>query len=257
MPQLNGSQNTLLKRQILVVEQDLTRRQRLYELLTRRGHPVHTIHSGEQVMAALQHGWPTLILIGDQLGDTTGAGLTERIRRLDDEVPIILLSRNGPPDNAQALKIQACLPQDIAEDVLIAEVERWLSAVPSTPSKTLPCTILIVDDEPKLRNLLKQFLELHGFTVATAGSGEEALKTLERAVPMFVLLDIGMDGMDGLVTLKKIKALPTPTTVIMVTGNPEADAVKEAMALGARDYLHKPFSPGYLEAVLLSKLFTG
>jgi two-component system C4-dicarboxylate transport response regulator DctD len=74
---------------------------------------------------------------------------------------------------------------------------------------------------------------------------------------MFVLLDVGMDRMDGLVTLKKIKAMPVPTTVIMVTGNSEAETMKQAMALGAQDYINKPFSPAYLESVLLSKLYTG
>jgi len=138
----------------------------------------------------------------------------------------------------------------------MAEVDRWLTPPPAIP-KRLPCSVLVVDDEPKLRAMLKRFLELHNFIVSTAASGEEALDMLAQRTPMFVLLDVGMDGMDGLVTLKKIKALPVPTTVIMVTGNAEEATVREALALGARDYIQKPFNPAYLESVLLSKLYTG
>ena len=85
-----------------------------------------------------------------------------------------------------------------------------------TLASPLSCSVLVVDDEPKLRELLKQFLELHNFSVTTAASGEEALAMLQERVPMFVLLDVSMKGMDGLTTLRRIKALPVPTTVISV-----------------------------------------
>jgi CheY-like chemotaxis protein len=93
--------------------------------------------------------------------------------------------------------------------------------------------------------------------VTTVGSGEEALKSLERLSPTVVLLDIKMPGMDGLVTLKKIKTLRPNTTVIMITGLHEEGTIDQALALGALDYITKPFSREYLETTLLSKILLG
>jgi len=256
---MNSDAQPAVSRRLLVIEQDLERRQQLYSLLLRLGHPVQTVASGRQAMNALQHEWPLLIVMGDAFPDITGRALIKRLRALDGDVPIILLSSGSAPaaEADAAVNIHAILALDAPEEVLLREAQRCLAIPRHGHPAHLPCRVLIVDDEPKLCALLKDFLELHGFAAETAASGEAALAKISQQVPNFVLLDIGMDGMDGLVTLKKIKALPTPTTVIMVTGNPESDTVKQAMALGAQDYIQKPFSPEYLEAVLLSTLATG
>lgn len=247
------------KGRVLVVEHAMARRQRLYDLLTRHGCSVQAVASQTMALDALQHDWPDLILAGQRLPDTTGFQLAHRIRFLHDSVPIIVLGEDGTgaPSAAAVHEVQACLSAEAPDEALLAEVDRWLTRPPPTTARPLPCSVLVVDDEPKLRSMLKRFLELHHFTVATTASGEEALTMLQQHVPMFVLLDVGLNGMDGLVTLKKIKALSVPTTVIMVTGNAEEETLKEALALGAQDYVQKPFSPSYLESVLLSKLYTG
>lgn len=120
-----------------------------------------------------------------------------------------------------------------------------------------PGTVLVVDDEPKLRNVLEEFLTLRGFTVRTASSGDEALTLCSQHVPTTILLDIRMPGMDGLMTLKKLKACYPSVSVIMITGIQEEQAMEETVALGACDYILKPFDFEYLESTLLSKLLAG
>ena len=128
----------------------------------------------------------------------------------------------------------------------------------STRHERWPCRILVVDDEPKLRAILEQFLTLRGFCVSAASSGNEALGLLERDPSgMTVLLDVSMPGMDGLLVLKKIKASHPHVNVIMVTGLEEEQIMQEALTLGASDYITKPFNFEYLETVLLSKLLLG
>lgn len=241
---------------ILLIEPRLERRQHVYELLTQEGYHVQAVSSQATALDALQHDWPQLILTNARLHDSTGFAMAHHIRVLHDTVPIIVM---GAEENARPLEaddVQIQLPNDVEDAELLKIVAAWIR-VPKGSRHRLPCSVLIVDDEPKLRMMLQRFLEMHNFTVSTACSGEEALRQLTESVPMFVLLDVGMDGMDGLLTLKKIKAMDTPTNVIMVTGNSEVETLKEAMALGAQDYINKPFSPAYLESVLLSKLFTG
>jgi len=71
-----------------------------------------------------------------------------------------------------------------------------------------------------------------------------------------VLLDIKMPGMDGISTLKRIKEIDKNIGVVMITGFPEAENAKEAMELGAYDYIVKPFDLTYLKLVVLTKLLT-
>lgn len=244
------------RRKILIVEPDIDRRQRLYDLITRHGCLAQAVRSEHTALDALEHDWSDLILITANPAEPEDAivRLTMQIRHLHDDIPIILM---GPRANeATEVTVQAHLPADVSDDVLLKEIDKWLS-LPAAPAQKLRCSVMVVDNEPKLAEILKRFLELHNFQVTTANSGEEALEKLKQSVPMFVLLDIGMPGMDGLVVLKKIKAMEVPTTVIMITGIDDEQTMQDAYNLGARDFINKPFSPAYLESVLLSKLYTG
>ncbi|OGS21579.1 MAG: hypothetical protein A3J70_10150 [Elusimicrobia bacterium RIFCSPHIGHO2_02_FULL_61_10] len=136
-------------------------------------------------------------------------------------------------------------------------MDRWLNPPHNVRHEHWPGTILVVDDEPRLRTILQEFLQLHGFTVQTAASGEEALERMERTAPTVVLLDVRLLGMDGLSTLKKIKAMPSHPTVIMMTGMEEEDLMTQALAAGANDYIVKPFDLAYLESSLVSRILLG
>lgn len=256
MAKTQPQQTTSGLKRVLVVEQDVERRQRLYDLLSGHGCAVQAVRSEPMALDALEHDWSDVILITADTSKASEGGLhlAQQIRRLHDDVPIVMIGTSD--DQAVNVSVQAHLPPNVSDDELLREVDRWL-AQPKAAAQKLRCSVLVVDNEPKLCYVLKSFLELHNFEVATACSGEEALQQLSNAVPMFVLLDISMPGMDGLVVLKKIKAMAVPTTVIMITGIDDEETMHEAMGLGARDYINKPFSPPYLESVLLSKLYTG
>ena len=244
------------RRKVLVIEPDVDHRQRLYDLFTRHGCLVQAVRSEHAALDALEHDWSDLIVITANPAEAEDVivQLTKQIRHVHDDIPIILM---GPrASEATEVTVQAHLPADVTDEALLKEVDRWL-AMPAGKAQKLRCSVMVVDNEPKLREMLKRFLEMHNFQVTTAGSGEECLEQLKSAVPMFVLLDIGMPGMDGLVVLKKIKAMEVPTTVVMITGIDDAETMQEAYNLGARDFINKPFSPAYLESVLLSKLYTG
>ena len=99
--------------------------------------------------------------------------------------------------------------------------------------------VLIVDDDSEFRSELAEMLE--GYDIAEAASGGEALKTLSRPNNIeVVLLDIRMPGINGLETLKRIKALEPETGVIILTGFSTKDAAVEALKNRADDYLEKP-----------------
>ncbi len=102
--------------------------------------------------------------------------------------------------------------------------------------------VLIVDDEPGIRDSLKGVLEDEGYTAAVAGSGEVCLEMIAKRAFDVVLLDIWLPGMDGLDTLGKIKQLEAAPEVIMISGHGTIETAVRATKLGAFDFLEKPLS---------------
>ena len=100
-------------------------------------------------------------------------------------------------------------------------------------------TILIVDDEENLCALFSDSLT-QGYRVITASNGQKALQLAREENPDLILLDIKMPGMDGIEVLKKIKKLREEIVVIMLTGYGTLETAREAMKLGAYDYVTKP-----------------
>ena len=104
----------------------------------------------------------------------------------------------------------------------------------------IPIEILLVDDERDFVEMLSLRLEEEGHRVRPAYSGEEALESLAEAEPDVVILDIRMPGMDGIETLKAIKAKHPVVEIILLTGHGAVETAVEGLKSGAFDYLLKP-----------------
>lgn len=113
-----------------------------------------------------------------------------------------------------------------------------------------------MDDDLKFQNILRTFLELKGFRVIVASSGQDALAEIARSTPRVVLLDVKMPGMDGILTLKQIRLAYPTLPVIFATQLDEDDMIGAAGLLGVNGYLTKPFSFESLEAILRTTIFT-
>jgi len=107
--------------------------------------------------------------------------------------------------------------------------------------------VLVIDDDPGIREYLDALLGRHGYEVFLTGSGEEALETLGHTRPDLVTLDVVLDGMDGLETLRRLKKRLPEIPVVMLSGHGQARTIVEAMQLGASDFLRKPFEVEELE----------
>jgi two-component system nitrogen regulation response regulator NtrX len=104
--------------------------------------------------------------------------------------------------------------------------------------------ILVVDDEPGIRQSLCGVLEDEGYQAASAGSGESCLEELARQTYDLVLLDVWLPGMDGLDTLSRIQELPFPArpVVVMISGHGSIETAVKSTKLGAFDFLEKPLT---------------
>src|SRR6266550_1474021 len=108
-------------------------------------------------------------------------------------------------------------------------------------------TILVVDDEPKIVDLARDYLEHAGFTVRTAADGEAALALVRRDRPDLVVLDLGLPGLDGLDVTRRIRRDSNLPVIMLTARDDELDKLL-GLELGADDYLTKPFSPRELVA---------
>lgn len=102
-------------------------------------------------------------------------------------------------------------------------------------------SILLVDDEPKMRLLLSDILEMEGYVISEAADGATGLQQFNRVQPDLVLLDITMPNGDGLEVLKAIRQQNSVVGILMVSGLQQNQMVRPAMASGADGYLPKPF----------------
>lgn len=108
-------------------------------------------------------------------------------------------------------------------------------------------TVLVIDDDPGIRDYLETLATRQGYGVYTAADGETALAGLEKTSPDLITLDAVLPGMDGLETLRRIKQRMPEVPVIMLSGHGQARTIVEAMRLGATDFLRKPFEVEELE----------
>lgn len=110
--------------------------------------------------------------------------------------------------------------------------------------------ILVADDEPIIRELVRDILESEHYTVDLVGSGEEALSKIAEELPDLVLLDMRLPGINGLQVLESVRGSEQgrELPVIMVTALSDSEDIDHGFRLGATDYMTKPFSPAQLRA---------
>ncbi len=115
---------------------------------------------------------------------------------------------------------------------------------------TGPRSVLVIEDEDDIRELVCYNLRKEGFEVTGVGTGEEGLIAVERRQPDVVLLDLMLPGVDGLTICRKLKTSPATETipVVILTAKGEETDVVTGLNLGADDYITKPFSPKVLVA---------
>lgn len=113
--------------------------------------------------------------------------------------------------------------------------------------------VLIVDDEPKIVRFVKTALNLAGYDVITAGTGQLAQKMAETERPDLIVLDLGLPDIDGFQVLRELRTYSTIPIIILTARDDEKDKV-HGLELGADDYLTKPFGIRELEARLQAVL---
>jgi two-component system response regulator (stage 0 sporulation protein F) len=114
--------------------------------------------------------------------------------------------------------------------------------------------LLIVDDEPDIREFARNFFKKRKIDVFVASGGRQALDLIAKEKPDLVMLDVRMEEMTGIEVLRELRKTDQLIKVIMVSGVEDEETINEANTLGVMGYIHKPFILEDLEKIVLSQL---
>ena len=248
---------------ILIVDDETAIRSLCYEIFTREGYEVITVARGDQALEEIVRERPDVVLMDLMIPGEEGLSLLRRMpKEKGKRIPVIIFSGYVTPENEKAI-FEAGAVDVIQKGVAFAEIKERISRVIKNKERILDPEniprgkekILVVDDEIGIRQMIAGFFEGLGFTTLQAEDGETAIRLIKKQKPVVVLLDLNLPGMDGMLTLKKIREFDQNVGVIIITGMSDEILANEAIRqLGAYDYITKPFDLKYLELVVRSRI---
>ena len=154
--------------------------------------------------------------------------------RYKNRTAYIVLRTAKKPD------LDSCLPRCTL--YAVRRTGRRPAPPPACYNRSVTRTILVVDDDPHIREVLEFALKTEGYAVWACGSGEEALRRFKRDAPNLVILDLALPGIDGLEVCRRLRAAPSAVPILMLTCRDEEVDRVLGLETGADDYMAKPFA---------------
>jgi DNA-binding response OmpR family regulator len=250
---------------ILIVDDERLICDLLRAVLGRQGHEVLTASNGKEGLELFKEHRPRFTLLDLRMPEMNGIEVLKHIRAIDPKAAVMILTAWGSDaleQQARQLGVMDFLSKGLALDVLVAAMERALpkptKAPPTAPgasssssaaapgaeaspiAPTAADSILVVDDDPQICELLQRFLSLRGYRVRAAQDGPQALAAVEQEVPQLLVLDMNMPGMNGVEVLRKLRAKQYAGGVILLTTAQDDKLLQEALDLGSVDVMGKP-----------------
>jgi CheY-like chemotaxis protein/class 3 adenylate cyclase/DNA-binding CsgD family transcriptional regulator len=262
---------------ILIVEDNVKNLKLVRDLLRLKGYSIVEAETAERGLELATEQLPSLILMDIQLPDMDGQTALGYLKsdQRTAAIPVIALTAFAMNDERERFMnagFDAYLSKPIDIKTFPDQIGSFLVGGLARPSATNHTVhepvvvspperesgqpqprVLVVDDNPQNVRVLEAMLAPRGYSVASAGSGEEALEQIARLVPDLVLLDVVMPGMDGFEVCREIRshAATQVLPIIMVTARGDQEKVR-ALQAGADDFVQKPFDQAELLARVVS-----
>jgi CheY-like chemotaxis protein len=191
-----------------------------------------------------------------------GLTVLKEIRAMDPQAPVIILGGGATEvqeNQARALRVTDFVRKGLSLDVLVEGVNRVVqqpvrkqepAGAQSGPAVDTGETVLIVDDEQLVRDLLVQFLSLRGYRTLGVKDGTQALSMVDQAPPDLILLDLMLPGMSGVEVLRRLREKHFAGAVILVTGSYDEELLEEAWSLHPQEVISKPIDLEKLLAII-------
>jgi CheY-like chemotaxis protein len=239
---------------ILIIDDDRMNCDLLQAVLTRHGYEVHSATSGFEGLTLFRKYAPRVTILDLRMPEMDGLTVLKEIRAMDPQAPVIILGGGATEvqeNQARALRVTDFIRKGLSLDILVEGVNRVVqqpvkpvgeqrgAAFPG-PGVDTGETVLVVDDEQLVRDLLVQFLGLRGYRALGVKNGADALAMIEEAPPDLVLLDLFLPGMNGVEVLRRLREKQFAGAVIIITGSHDEEVLEEAWALHPQEVLTKP-----------------
>jgi DNA-binding response OmpR family regulator len=266
---------------VVVVEDDADVREVIVDCLRREGYEVLPAANGLEGLLQIKHHRPAIVTLDLHMPRLGGLDALRRIRTFDPAVRVVVVTgdlERETHERALAMGASVILTKPMGLAELVAAVRAAAPLVgpvltgatsPVAPV-TLPTVspaprpmpsgaprVLVVDDDPEIRELLEEFLRSRGYEVHSASHSGDAIRAAVETAPAVILLDIDLPGAAGHEIIAPIRLAVPGAAVIMVSGTSNVDAAKRALALGAFDYVTKPIDLGYLAEAIEMALAVG
>jgi DNA-binding NtrC family response regulator len=221
--------------------------------LVRRGFDVTLAESGSAALELVSTRTFDVVVLDVKMPGISGVEAFQEIKRLDPELPVILLTGHGNIEQAFESSRDGVFeyltkPCDVEELSRVAREAAVRGARGARgPERTTPGTtakeeirLLLVDDDRDFVTSLKTALERRGVTVAEAYDGHYAIESVRANEFHVAVVDVRMPGMDGLTLLERLREIDPLLQVIILSGHPSVSDVRRGLQEGAFDYLTKP-----------------
>jgi len=237
---------------LLVIDDDRLNCDMLAAVFSRQGYHVVAATSGQEGLVLFHQRRPRVTLLDLRMPGMDGLTVLKEISAHDPAAGVIILGGGATEDQesqARQLRVTDFFRKGLSLDMLIAVVdqvarqgtpEKVGSELLSTEGPPLNETILVVDDESLVRDLLMRFLNLRGYHVFTAKEGADALALAAECKPDLILLDLVMPGMSALEILRSLREKEHTGGVILLTSNQCEGLLADAWAMGPQEVLVKP-----------------
>jgi len=227
---------------VLIVDDDENVRSILGTIVQEFAHVVMGT-SAQEALELMQSEHPDLVLLDDRMpGATSGMKLLEDIQHMEalKSIPIIMITASDQPE-----AVIRGLTAGAADYIIKPFDPKSVGDKIKTRLKRLGITILIVDDDVSICDLLDRKFTAAGFITSLAENGQKALDMMRAEPPDLVLLDRMLPGLDGMTVLQMMRETPAleATPVIFLTARRQEADILDGFALGASDYIVKPFNP--------------
>lgn len=239
---------------ILIVDDDPSFRELLSGFLDGLGYSVQTSVDGAEALDRLRADAADLVLLDLELPGMSGLDVLRYVKSEKIDTKVVAISGHAAardylgPDGIK-LGAEAFMTKPIDLDQLEREIAAEFSPTPRAKTG-----ILVADDDPVVRELLKCFLEEKGYDVLLAEDGEAALQSVRQDKPDLLLLDLYMPKLNGIEVLERLKEEGIQIAVITISGTDDEAMARSTFELGAADFITKPLDLEYLELSLLAKL---
>ena len=225
-------------------------------VLTSHGHDVIIASTGDAALELFTARKPRLTIMDIGMTESDAMELLKQIHGKDPLAAVMILTATTTGTlkrQAQDSGVIEFLSKEIPLDDLIGTVNRTITQSRETAPLPLPwgkgtkgwllepASILVVDDDPTIRNLLTDFLTTRGYRVQTAPDGPTTLALVGRAAPQLLILDINLPGMNGVTVLRELRARQYTGGVIVLSGSKDEKLLTAMLEMGAVELLPKPF----------------